>query len=203
MPNPAIDLTDLTSVKEHIGIDLGDTTQDSRLDKMITRASRRIMSWCDRRFIEESYTEFKNGRRSNSILLRHFPASKPTELYIDSSSVFGASTLVDSSEYDILDGSLVVLLEGRNFEKGRRNIKVVYTAGYTFASLPEDLVDNANMLVEFMYQMVEERRIGLVNKGKSGETTTYVQGIPQFIKEGLEPYKRPYEWGSDVAIENS
>ncbi len=202
MPNPAVDLTSLTEVKEHIGIPAVDTTQDARLDKLITRASKRIASYCNRRFIEETYTAYKNGRRSNSILLRHFPASKPTELYIDSSSVFGPETLVASDEYDILDGSIVVMLNGGRFEKGTRNIKIVYTAGYAFADLPEDIVDNANELVLYQYQKLEERSIGVISKSKQGETTTYVQDIPQFIKTGLDPYKRAHEWGSDVGVEN-
>lgn len=201
MPNPAIDLTYLTEVKDHLGI--SDTSQDSRIDKLITRASRRIMSFCDRRFIEETYTEYQHGRRSDSIVLRQWPAAKPTELYIDNSSEFAASTLIDSDDYNIMHDQLVVLLNGRRFHVGTRNIKVVYTAGYLFANLPEDIVDNANRLVEYMYQMVEERRIGMRSKGKQGESTSYVLDIPEFIQTGLMPYKRPYEWGSSVAVQNS
>lgn len=200
MPS-AIDLTTLATVKEVIGI--GDTSQDTKLDRLITAASRRIMSFCDRRFVEETYTEVQHGRRSNSLLLRHFPATSVTSLHIDNEGTFGAETLVDATEYTLLDSSLLVMRSGRRFHVGVANVQVVYTAGYLFTDLPEDLKDNANWLVEYMYQMSDDRRIGLQNKGKSGENTSYVTDIPDFVKTGLMPYKRSHEWGSNVAIQNS
>lgn len=201
MPAADVDLTTVAIVKDVIGI--GDASQDSKLDRLVTAASRRIMSFCDRRFIQETYTEVQHGRRSDTLLLKQFPATSITSLHIDKESTFGASTLIDATEYRLLQENLLVMTSGRRFEVGVANVQVVYTAGYVFASLPQDLQDNANWLVEYMYQMSEERRIGLLNKGKSGENTSYVTDIPDFIRTGLMPYKRPYEWGSNVAIQNS
>lgn len=203
MANPLIDLTTVAIVKDTIGIPVVDTTQDTKLDRIVSAASRRIMGFCDRRFIEETYTDVYNGRRSDTLLLKQFPVSSITSIHIDAESTFGASTLVDATEYKILHSSLAVMISGRRFDVGVANIQVIYTAGYLFANIPEDLQDCANRLVEYMYQMEEERRIGLLSKGKQGENTSYVLDIPEFIQTGLMPYKRPYEWGSNVSIQNS
>ena len=203
MPDPAVDLTTVADVKDVLGIPVSETSQDSRLDRLVTAASRRIATFCDRRFISETYTEFQHGRRTNTLILKHWPAVKPTELNEDADSVFPASSQIASDEYDILDDQFVVLLSGRRFRPGTRSIKIVYTAGYTTANIPEDLKDNANWLVEHLFNMTSDRRVGIVSKSKSGESISYItDDLPPLVKQGLMPYKRPFEWGLNVAVQN-
>lgn len=201
MPNPLVDLTDLTSVKDHLGI--AGATQDSRLDTLITAASDQIERFCDRKFIQATIDEFHNGRRSNTILLRQWPAQKPTEVNIDNDHVFGASTALDSDQFEVLNDSLLVLLDGQRFLRGTRNIKVTYSYGYTFANLPASLKHMANLQVEYLYNLTTKQRLGMESKSKSGESTTYTtEGLPPQVRDGLTPFKRPYEWGSNAAIDN-
>ena len=203
--NPAVDLTTLTRVLDHLDAPSDGGTEDARLERIITRASQRIATFCDRKFITETHTEFQHGRRSDTIMLKHFPASKPSELYIDQSSQFAADTLVPAEDYEIIDDSLVILLNGRYFRKGKRSIKVVYEAGYGTAALdtiPFDLEDGCIQLVDFMYGMVGDRRIGQIQKSKSGENVTFVQGMPDFVVEAIMPYKRLEFAGSNAPVEN-
>jgi hypothetical protein len=204
--DPTVDLTTLTEVLAHLDQPSDAGVEDAKLEKIITRASKRISTFCDRRFITETYTEYQHGRRSNSILLKQFPAVKPTELNIDPEGVFGSETVVDTSDYEIMDDSLVVLKNGLRFQTGVRNIKVVYEAGYGTAALgtiPFDLEDGCIQLVDFMYGLVGDRRIGQLQKSKQGENVTYVQGMPDFVIEAILPYKR-YEFAtSNAPVGNS
>lgn len=201
MPNVAIDLALLADVKDHLGIPVATTTQDARLDRLISAASRKIMNWCDRRFVQETYTDYMHGRRSDTIILKHWPASKPTELNSDPSSIFAAATIIPTDEYDLIDDSLVVLLNGRKFQRGTRNIKVVYEAGY--ATIPEDLEEGCIHQVEYTFNLTSDRRIGQITKSKSGESVTYIEdGMPKIVIDAIMPYKRVEFANSNAAIDN-
>lgn len=206
MADPTVDLTTLANVLAHLDQPSDSGTEDAKLESIITRASKRISTFCDRRFITETYTEYQSGRRSDSIVLKQFPASKPTGLFIDPDSVFGAETEIDSGDFEIMHDSIVILKTGRKFSSGLRNIKVVYEAGYGTAAggtIPADLEDGCIQLVDFMYGLVGDRRIGQLQKSKSGENVTYIQGMPEFVVQAIMPYKR-LEWPtSNAPVGNS
>ena len=202
MPNAAIDLTTLAIVKDHLGI--SNTSQDTRLDRLITAASEQIERFCDRKFIEVvGHVEYHNGRRSNTLLLKQWPAQKPTEVNIDNGHEFGTSTQVETTDYEVQNDSLLILFNGRSFQRGNHNVKIVYTYGYQFADLPESLQHMANMQVEYLYNLTTKQRLGMQSKSKQGESTTYnTAGLPPQVRDGLMPFKRPYEWGSNASIDN-
>lgn len=201
MPNPAIDLTSLATVKDHLGIPTLNTDQDTRLERLISSASRKIMNFCDRKFVQETHTEYQHGRRSNSLVLKQWPADKPTELNIDPESTFGVDTQVDTTEYEVLHDSILILLNGQKFPKGTRNIKIVYQASY--ATIPEDLDEACVHQVEYMYNLTADRRLGQITKSKSGVSVTYVQeGMPQIVTDALMPYKRHEFPTANAPVEN-
>ena len=195
MANAAVDLTLLATVKEHMNVT--GTTFDTILERIITAASLRIANFCDRKFILTTYTEFQHGRASNTVLLKHFPADKPTELNIDPESVFPVDTVVDTADFEVMNDSLLVMLRGLKFPRGTRNIKIIYTAGYDppgtaspTREMPTDLEYACIQFVEYLFAQKDDRSITQTTKGKQGETTTFVTTIPDQVREAIEPYKQ-------------
>lgn len=189
-------LTSLEAVREHLGVPPTTLTFDNLLTRFINVATAKIESFCDRKFLRRPTTEYQDGFANDRILLDQWPASKPSEVWIDGSSEFtDVANRLDPSQYE-LDLSargegIGLSLKGRYFGKGTRNIKVVYLAG--FDPIPADLEDACIWMVEFLYDMRGDRRVGVETKGKNQENTTFLQNLPEIVLDTLNGYKR-FEW---------
>lgn len=185
-------LISLAQAKDYLDIQTSDTSQDSRVEGYIDAASQFIQEYCNRNFISQSYTEYQDGRQSNQILLRQWPATKPSDLRIDNSREFGSNTVVDTADYDVIEGN-ILLLVNRFFPNGYGNIKIVYTAGYgTVAgnTLPSDIQLACKQLVAWYSQERTDRRTGVTSRGKNGENISFEIDVPKKVISVLERYKR-------------
>jgi len=187
-------LVTVATAKVHLDIPSADVSQDAKLELYINTASERIERHLDRKLIYQAHTERQDGRSSDRIMLKQYPAEKPTSLYDDPSWDF--LTPYDPAQYDIEDAGVVVLRYGR-FMRANLNIKVTYNAGYKSVvspgagpNLPADLPHACLLLVEWMYQMRADRRLGVKGKGKNQETISFSQGMPPEVVELLEPHRR-------------
>jgi hypothetical protein len=191
-------LTLLATAKDHLDILVSDTSQNTRIERMINTASQFIARYCRRTLVTATHTEYIDGRGGNRIMLKEWPitggpaagGTKPA-VYIDSDSVFGAGTEVDTGSYYVANGITLIRVGegGMIWPKGYRNIKVIYTAGYGVAgTMPSDLEQACLDYVMWLFDMRNDRRIGRATKSKSGETVSFVNNLPEHIAEILEPY---------------
>jgi hypothetical protein len=187
MPLNANALTSLAKLKDYLEIAVLDTTQDTRLERLIDASSQMIETYCSRSFVSQSRVEYHDGRNANTLMLREYPASKPTKVCIDGGWTFVTSTELATSDYDVVDGSYLVLKSGF-FPKGTRNVQVTYIAGYS--TIPSDLEEACLMLAEWLYMHRNDRRSGITQKTKERETITYSKTIPLHITTMLTPYMR-------------
>jgi hypothetical protein len=77
-----------------------------------------------------------------------------------------------------------------NWNEGYDNIIVVYTAGYTDVTVPDDLHYALLLLVEYFFKVNQDRRLGRTSVSKGGESVSFVNSIPDDIKLILDPYKK-------------
>lgn len=208
-------------VKDHLSIDYSITKYDLKMDMLIDVASKMIESLTKRKLTDQTITEYHDGRASNRIQPREWPitgglaagGTKP-EIFVDHNSVFPASSAIDDTRYfsDERDTN-IVLNQGSVFNKGYRNIKIVYDIGLGSVSqndldgtgtntLPSDLVYACLQLVSWYYHSTSSERIGVKSKGKGGESVTYETKIPEHIALLLEPYERQEFPQGDVAVLN-
>ncbi len=197
-------LTTLATAKEQLGIPPANTDFDDVITRYINAATGKIESYCDRKFITRSYTEYQDGFANDRTLLDQWPAQKPSEVWIDSTSEFTDSDRqLDAADYELEysargEGIGIVLVGScrRLFPRGRRNLKIVYNAGYADVdSLPYELEDACLWTVEFLYDMRSDRRIGTSVKSKNQENITFYEDLPAFVQKTLDQYKR-VEWPS-------
>lgn len=191
-------LTTLEAAKDHLSVPSGNTTFDDVIKRFINAATGHIETFCDRKFLKRAYTEFQDGMASNRIMLDQWPAEKPSELWIDKTREFTDTAYkLDAADYE-LDLSargegIGVVLTKKNcfFQRGTRNIKIVYNAG--FDTIPDELENACLFTVEFFYDMRSDRRVGTQSKGKNQENTTYREDLPLIVQNILLAYKRT-EW---------
>lgn len=192
-------LVTLAKAKDFLGITTAD--KDTEIERLINTASQSIERVTKRILVNATHTEYHDGRRTNMLQPRQWPITggasvngKPQVYFDDGTGSFPASTEVDDSEYWVHEMSTQIIRQNGNWPLGRRNIKLVYTAGYGVggdtASMPSDLENACLQYVAWEYRQNNDRRLGVDSKSKLGETVRYTQGIPEFILELIEPYMR-------------
>lgn len=177
-------------------------TGDDELVKFwINSATDELERECDRQLASRLVTnEYQDGRGQNIILLRQFPVTAISELRIDGKSEFtDASTLIPATDYALTDDAQSVVFKRGYFPKGYRNIRVTYTAGYT--TIPADLMNATLWLVHWYHHIRNAADIGRVSKSKEGETVSWSQKAPDYVKDTIARYKRT-EFVSNAPVQN-
>lgn len=197
MPLNSQALVDLDTAKEHLGIPPANTSYDSLVERLINETTDRLEKLTGRRLKQRTgIVEYHDGLGNDSLLLNEWPCVKPTELRIDSNSVFtDAGTLIETTQYELElssrgEGVGIVLIGGcgRLFPKGKRNIKITYDGGY--AVIPSDLEGACLWSVEFLWNMRSDDSVGVAVKGKNQENTTFRDSMPKIIQDTIDAYTR-------------
>jgi len=179
-------LTTIAACKLQLDIPTSDTSVDALLERYINSASEQIERYCCRKFKASSYTEIRDGSRSNEMLLKNYPVTAISGVYIDAARAFGVDTQLASTEYAIIEPN-VLRRHSYSFGSVSQSIKIVYTSGY--ATIPADLEDACIMLVELRYAKKSDRSLGRNSTGKQGESISYTEGWPQEVTSILDGYK--------------
>jgi hypothetical protein len=82
----------------------------------------------------------------------------------------------------------VTVAEGAGLRKWAV-VKIEYVAGYRRREVPEDLAAALVELTAWNYGRYKDKRVGIVGV-KKGDTLTYESGMPERVKEMLEPFRR-------------
>lgn len=129
--------TELDTVKNVLNI--GDTSQDTLLTRLIKSATSFVNEVTHRTFEETTVTEKYAGTGTSELVLKNYPVSSITEITIDGDTV-------SSGDYELFEDEGIVfkydywtqanntfrygvLLDG-NTNNRKRNIEVEYTYGY-------------------------------------------------------------------------
>jgi len=182
-------LTTLNQAKTYIKIPLSELSQDSLVELFINAASDLLETETNRVLKAKTITEYQDGRRQNIIVTKEYPINSVDELWIDNYSKFtNPSDQVASADFDVTDEESSILYIQSSFPKGYRNIKIVYNAGY--ATIPADL-EHACLWLVFWYAKIRNAEdIGRSSKSKEGETVSYLQAMPQEVKDCILRHKR-------------
>lgn len=184
-------LVTLDEMKSFLEIPTGNTSFDDKVQILINACSESIANYCKRILVTNSNVEYRDGRRNSILTLREFPINSVSEVAIDITSKFsGDETVVDADQYQI-DNSKTALVFRSVLQNGQRNIRVTYSSGYGTAAgddLPWDLRYACMEYVKWLYKSDADDRVGTTSKGKAGETTSYIQNIPDHVQQLLSMY---------------
>jgi len=179
--------TTVASIKTNFNMTL--STHDTLLGNLITQKEKQIKVFCGRDFEQTTYNSndensLYDGDGTDTLLLRQFPIVSVTSLFDDPDRSYGASSQISSSDYMIYANEGKIVLDGLTFTRGRQNIKVVYSAGYS--TIPEDLKSACEMLVFADY--IEH--IAQVNTAVSDEIIYKPDKLRAEAWKIIELYKR-------------
>ena len=142
-----------------------------------------------------TYTLFYAGPSFTNPLelnLRVKPAHSVTSIHSDPDQVYGSDTLVNASTYtlDITAGIVrrSPTLIDSIFDRARRAIKVIMSAGYSSATAPPELVHAICVWASQLQRMKPAQgRENMSQRG--GSITISPKTMPQEVKECLYPYR--------------
>lgn len=171
-------LTTIERVREFLATKSTNTVDEALLERLIASASQFIENWLNRKVLIHTEQVLLDGLGQTELFL-----PEPNITAIQSISMNGQE--IQASDYFLVDGE--VILERGCFNRGRRNIKVVYEAG--FNTVPADIEQAVIDLVALRYK--ERDRIGIQSKTLAGETVSYFIGdLSPSAKSILQRYKR-------------
>lgn len=180
-------LTTTANVKSYLAIT--ESTHDTILGTLVTQAEKMIFSYLGKNIESAVYTEYYDGDGSDELHVDQYPIISVTSIHNDTERVFGSDTLIDSDNYVIYENEGIIRLfnDESSFTIGKRNIKIIYTAGY--ASVPSDITLAANKLVAHLFN--RRGADGHTQETLGSYSTSYDKlGIPQDVKLMLDAYRR-------------
>lgn len=161
-------------------------------EELINSASEFIESYCSRKFVSATYTEYYNGGNTNKLLLNQYPVTTLTSVqYWDYQSQGIIESYTEHTDYELYsnDGYLYKV---SGWSKGTKNYKVVYVAGYSTSTMPSDLKNACKEICKYLYNLRDKQ--GLSSETVDVRTLSYDKtlnvGIPKNILAMLDQYVR-------------
>ena len=198
------DLITLQQYKDFAG--LTGVTMDARINVIIDSVSELVKNYCGTSFVDDyssNKTEYFDihDNETTRVMLDEGPINTVSSVSERESQADAYVTLItensDSSgkyEYvvDTMTDSIIRTNENidKAFPKGRKAVKVVYTAGYS--SCPEDLKLAIFDLVKYYLKDERKERMQIAGAMVENPISTSIKnnaGFPDHIKRVLDMYK--------------
>lgn len=177
-------LTTWEYAREYLGLD---EDEQEFVTQRINEASAIAERHMDRALYEAERTEIYDGSGRAYLLLRQWPVSEVTSVRISTAGEFDEA---EEESILTLDENVGVLWTRRGFPKGRRNVRVTYTAG--FADIPADVQAAVCEIVASRMKAVRAGQIGIKSVTGDGVNTTFELTIPTNAQRILETYRREF-----------
>jgi len=174
----------LTTLKQYLNIT--DNSKDDLLQSCINASVAEIEDYCHRKLSSASYTDYINGNDKSEIYLRNYPITAVTSVsYFDGydtyDNLFIGSDTPANSIIIIAQTNSLKLIKGYYFYNGCKNFKIIYTAGYTTETAPEDLKSVLLELASLKY--FNSPLSGQARLGKSSDNVNSATGESTSFKD--------------------
>lgn len=185
-------LTTLANVKAFKNVTASD--HDAEILRLIPAVDAFVESYCNRVLEQATVTEYHSGRSGQSLLrLRQYPVASITSLHDDVDRIYGADTLIVSTDYVLTDPTAgLVQLDGFTFEEGLNNIKIVYVGGWAAGTKERALLEQAAIeLVWLARDKGDKALLGLQSRSiADGRVDTFNMDWPAGVKEILDRMRK-------------
>jgi len=171
------------NVKDYLGIKNTSSTDSDLIDDLIDRVEVEIETYLSRSILSTETTEYFDGG-VGVVFLKNTPVTTISGVWDNSIYTFDDDSLVSSDDYVILNNN--IRLKGYSFTEGNKNIKVIYTGGYT--TTPLDLLQ---VCIEEVGRKYKHRQdYDVISRTASDGSSTYVEkGFLKRSKMVLDKYK--------------
>lgn len=155
---------------------------------------------CLRRLLRKRHTEYFDSLGDTAFFLREYPVREIVSVHEDRAHRFPETSRIDPEHYyctpDPVDAEDLImtltLTPPYGIPRGRKSIKVVYTAGYSVEEVPPDIKQSVTEIIAWNQARYRSRRIGATGtiRGSGREAEGLELTIPENALLLLEPYRR-------------
>jgi len=200
-------MIELEDLKEYLQIAEEVTDQDTFLQKCIDRATGYIYSYCNRKFVTDSYTETVKLHRdelwNKFFYVKNFPVAEVIEGEGEGEGEALPAIKIEYLNDDYTWTELTDISFGILPEEGKifidedlsiyKSVRVTYTGGYALEDMPEDLRQACIMQSVSYYQESHqgEKRLGINARNwnsQVSEGATY-KDIEEKVNKILDKYR--------------
>jgi len=176
--------------------DITDDVEQDKYQTLINQGSSRIEQYCRRSLKATSYAAstalILDGTGRETLISPHYPVNSITSLYIDTSRIFDAATLVDATGYSFHPKSGIIKLFSRYFPGSPATVKLECNAGYAASSPEWQIIQGACFeLVKWMAGRIGGTGfIGMRSQTNAdGMNVSWELDMPMNIKEMLRDFR--------------
>lgn len=174
---------------------LNDTTDANTviITFWINAASRFCNEQTRRLLKSRTLTEYYSGDGTKTLFTRQYPITTLTSVHDDLDRSYGSDTALDTDDLALLpqDVAYKIVYDGGIFNRGIKNLKVVYVAGYT--TVPYDLQEACLEIIAYWYKNHKEGRFGLTSRNiGDGSINIETTEIPKSAYTVLQRYKKKW-----------
>ena len=167
-------------------LSVGGSEDDTLIQDLINRKTKQFENYLQvDSLLINNYTEYYDGENSPYLFPRNYPINSITSIYDDQDWVWGEETLIDPTQYRIVDGLYVA--SKFYFYSSIQNIKITYNSGYSI--IPEDIVQALVEEVTRVYSRRKEIDIFLKTVA-DGSVHRYEKALLPATTLTLSKYKR-------------
>lgn len=184
-------LTTLATVKAFKN--LSTSEHDAEILRLIPVVDQFIEAYCNVPLEQATVTEYHSTRAGQTTLrLKRYPVISITSLHDDLYRTYGSDTLIAATDYIVEEESGLVILDGRTFPDGLKNVKVVYVAGYAAGSKPRALLEQAAIeLLWLARNKGDLALLGLQSRSiADGRVDTFNTEWPAGVREILDRFRK-------------
>ncbi len=190
-------LTTVLQVKPFLGLSTASTAEDTFVENLVNVATDMIEGqYCNRPFINvattssttlQSQTEYFDGGEKN-FFLKYYPISSITSIYDDPDRTYDdTGDAIDSTSYVLYENSGRICLDTTSATQ-THSVRVIYTGGYTTATLPYDIEFAAWEVVSLLFKSRES--LGISSKSfADGSANYYENRLSFFAKDTFSKYR--------------
>lgn len=165
------------------GSDPSDTTDQARVEKLISSATATIEKYCNR-FFESASRTFDHQWRS-AVPLPAIPVSS-IQVFVDQEGVFGPETEVTKCFWVDKQAGI---LAWNMFYSPQALVRIVYTGGFT--TIPEDLKEAVFKTVKWDKARIFSGQVGIRSQVSGDITTNFDTALPYEVRQTLDLYRLP------------
>ena len=178
--------TTLLDVKRYLSIKDGNTDQDAILGDLIEGASAAVNNYLNRDIMLSDRADSMDGNGKDAMFMRHWPVVSVTSVKVNGQSIPAAPDGYSTTPGFRVEDPMLIL-QGYRFTRGRRNVEVVYSAGYE--TIPDELKAIVTETVALRYK--ERDWTGYSSKSLAGETVAFtLADFSRNAKGVLNSYRR-------------
>lgn len=195
VPINTLDLTTLAAVQLYLGSTAA--ANNDPIQTLITAISAWAMKYCNRDFRQTDYTETRNGRGQDQMMVRQTPINTVATVAIDGVVLPLASGAPPTAGY-AFDADSIYVFPPYQFTRNKQNTVIAYNAGWVTPgmsnagtppiTLPLDLQQAVTEAVADRFKRRDS--IGVLSKTLAGEVITYSQAdLPKSAAPVIDAYR--------------